>query len=77
MPTRTRRSTSSCRRPASPLLTLANGVLPESTGQNAIAVVAQLALCTIEALSQHLGAPGQLGHLSPLREWELAGQHVW
>ena len=45
----------------------------EYTGQNAIAVVAQLALCTIQALSQHLGAPGQLGYLSPLREWELAG----
>ena len=43
------------------------------TGQNAIAVVAQLALCTIQALSQHLGVPGQLGYLSPLRSWELAG----
>jgi hypothetical protein len=45
----------------------------EYTGQNAIAVVTQLALCTIQALSQHLGVPGQLGYLSPLHSWNLAG----
>jgi hypothetical protein len=43
------------------------------TGQNAIAVVTQLALCTVQALSEHLGVPGQLGYLSPLRSWRLAG----
>jgi hypothetical protein len=43
------------------------------TGQNAIAVITQLALCTIQALSQHLDVPGQLGYLSPLRSWKLAG----
>jgi hypothetical protein len=43
------------------------------TGQNAIAVITQLALCTLQALSQHLDAPRQLGYLSPLRSWKLAG----
>jgi hypothetical protein len=43
------------------------------TGQNAIAVITQLALCTIQALSQHLDVPGQLGYLNPLRSWKLAG----
>ena len=43
------------------------------TGQNAIAVITQLALCTIQALSQHLDVPGQLGYLSPLRSWKLGG----
>ncbi len=45
----------------------------EYTAQNAIAVVTQLALCTLHALSQHLDVPGQLGYLKPLRRWELAG----
>lgn len=43
------------------------------TGQNAIVVVTQLALCTVHALSQHLSCPGQLSYLSPLRSWRLAG----
>jgi hypothetical protein len=43
------------------------------TAQNAIAVITQLALCTTQALSQHLDVPGQLRYLSPLRSWELAG----
>jgi hypothetical protein len=43
------------------------------TGQNAIAVITQLALCTVQALSQHLSCPGQLSYLSPLRSWRLAG----
>jgi hypothetical protein len=46
------------------------------TGQNAIAVTTQLALCTIQALSQHLDVPGQLRYLSPLREWNLAGSRL-
>lgn len=41
--------------------------------QNAIAVVTQLALCTLQALAQHLDVPGQLGYLTPLRSWKLAG----
>jgi hypothetical protein len=43
------------------------------TGQNAIAVITQLALCTVQALSQHLACPGQLSYLRPLRSWRLAG----
>ncbi|MBQ1051946.1 hypothetical protein KBX50_26245 [Micromonospora sp. C51] len=43
------------------------------TGQNAIAVITQLALCTVQALSQHLSCPGQLSYLSPRRSWRLAG----
>jgi len=42
------------------------------TGQNAIAVVTQLALCTVQALAQHLDVPGQLSYLRPLRSWKLA-----
>jgi hypothetical protein len=42
------------------------------TGQNAIAVTTQLALCTVQALSQHLSCPGQLSYFSPLRSWRLA-----
>jgi hypothetical protein len=42
-------------------------------GQNAIAVVTQLALCTVQALAQHLDVPGWLGYLTPLRSWNLAG----
>ncbi|MEN3616189.1 hypothetical protein AAH979_42840 [Plantactinospora sp. ZYX-F-223] len=43
------------------------------TGQNSIAVVTQLALCTIHELSQHLSCPGQLKYLGPLRSWRLSG----
>lgn len=44
--------------------------------QNAIAVVTQLALCTIQALAQHLDVPGQLRFLRPLHVWELAGSRL-
>jgi hypothetical protein len=44
--------------------------------QNAIAGVTQLALCTIQALAQHLDVPGQLRYLRPLRSWRLAGSRL-
>lgn len=43
------------------------------TAQNAIAVVTQLALCTVGALSEHLDVPGRLRYNLPLQSWKLAG----
>jgi hypothetical protein len=44
--------------------------------QNAIVVVTQLALCTIQALAQHLDVPGELRFLSPLHSWKFSQSKV-
>jgi len=46
------------------------------TAQNSIAVVTQLALCTVGALSRHLSCTGELRYSRALRSWQLSGSSL-
>lgn len=47
--------------------------LAEYNAENAIVVLTQLALCTIQGLAEHLDVPGGLRYLKPLQEWSVEG----
>jgi len=44
---------------------------------NAIGVISQLTLCTLDGLADHLGIPGTLRQSKALHAWDVEGRHLW